>query len=162
MLAVALIALAACSSEKSILERGGPRIPDRVGIVTDMTLDRIQLDGGRAYEVSEDVESFATRSHHITALLSWEGKYVHVGLDDDDRVRWIAGIGLVSGKPPKVAYSGVVKRMENRRGTFEDGTVLDFESGLKMPAVGREIVVDIDARPNQGQVINVIGGARER
>jgi hypothetical protein len=146
---VACVALLvfACSSDRSVLQEGGARIPSDAGIATDVTLDRIQIDGKRSYEIAEDVESFATRSHTITALLSWEGKYVHVGVDGDDRVRWVAGIGIASGKPARVTYSGVVESFEDarNRATFEDGTVLTFDDDVDEPDADEEIVVEIDA-----------------
>jgi hypothetical protein len=146
VLGVLFLLLAGCS-EKSVLEEGGPRVANDVGVATDVTFDRIQLDGERTYEIDESVESFATRSHHVTSLLSWEGKYVHVGLDDDDRAVWIAGIGILSGKPAKVRYSGVFESFDadRQRATFEDGTVLEFASSVKAPERGREVVVEIDA-----------------
>jgi hypothetical protein len=137
--------LSSCSGDSSVLEDGGERVPDDAGVATDVTLDRIQIDGDRAYRMHEAVESFATRSHHITPLLSWEGKYVHVGLDGDE-ARWIAGIGLVSGKPPRVSYSGVFESFDesSRQATFEDGTVLEFADSVSPPRRGREVVVEID------------------
>ncbi|MEX2537791.1 MAG: hypothetical protein WD646_03970 [Actinomycetota bacterium] len=137
--------LGACSSDTGVLESGEPRIPDDVGIVSDATLDRIQLDGERAYEIREDVESFKTRSHAITALLSWEGKYVHIGLAEDEKVRWIAGIGTVSGDPKTVFYSGVFERLgSGRRAYFEDGTVLRLAAGVDTPRKDQEVVCELD------------------
>ena len=48
-----------------MLKEGTARVPSDVGVATDMTLDRIQLDDKRTYEIADEVESFATRSHHI-------------------------------------------------------------------------------------------------
>ena len=88
---------------------------------------------------------------------------MHVGLNEDKEATWIAGIGIVSGKPPKVTYSGLVKEVGSgtRRVTFDDGTVLEFESGVKIPGEGREVVLEIDARPNRGAVVTVLSGAGE-
>jgi hypothetical protein len=146
-LAVVAIVSASCTADESVRESGVVRHPDDVGIATDVTLDRIQIDRERTYDMHESVESFATRSHHITPLLSWEGKYVHIGLDDKDRVLWIAGIGLVSGKPPRVTYSGVFQSFDadKREATFEDGTVLKLGPDVEAPEEGDEIVVQIDA-----------------
>ncbi len=142
-----VLVLAACSRETSIRESDEARVPDDIGIATDVTLGRIQLDGERTYEMHEQVESFATRSHRVTALLSWEKKYVHVGVEDD-KARWIAGIGIPIGDdPPLVTYSGVFESFdeESRRVTFEDGTVLEFADDVEVPdEEGREIVVQID------------------
>jgi hypothetical protein len=134
-----------CSSDKGVLESEEPRVPDDVGIVSDATLDRIELDDERTYDIREDVESFKTRSHAITALLSWEGKYVHIGLDEDEKVRWIAGIGTVSGDPETVYYSGVFERLgSGRRAFFEDGTVLRLARGLETPRRNQEVVCELD------------------
>ncbi len=144
--ALILATLSACSSNGSVLESDEPRLPDDVGIVSDSTLERIQLDGERTYQLRDDVESFKTRSHAITALLSWEGKYVHIGLDDDKKVRWIAGIGTVSGEPKRVYYSGIFERFDrgSRRAFFEDGTVLRLADGLGAPRGTGEIVCELD------------------
>ena len=146
LLALLFLSLFACSSNGSVLESDEPRLPDDVGIVSDSTLERIELEDERTYQLREDVESFKTRSHAITALLSWEGKYVHIGLDDDKKVRWIAGIGTVSGEPKRVYYSGVFERFERgtRRAFFEDGTVLTLNEGLAAPSGTREIVCELD------------------
>jgi hypothetical protein len=145
LLGFALSAVA-CSSNGSVLESDEPRLPDDVGIVTDSTLERIELDDERTYQLRDDVESFKTRSHAITALLSWEGKYVHIGLDDDNKVRWIAGIGTVSGDPKRVYYSGVFESFESpsRRLIFEDGTVLTLADDVNPPPGGGEIVCELD------------------
>lgn len=141
----AMLLLAACGSSGSVMEPGVVRVPDDAGVATDVTLERIQIDGERTYEISPQVESFTTRSHRITALLSWEKRYVHVGLDDD-RAIWIAGIGVVSGDPPTVIYSGVLEAFDDddHVATFEDGTTLTFADDVEPPEPGREIVVEID------------------
>lgn len=156
MLVVAsVVSIASCSAEQGILERGGPRIPDVVGVVTDATLQRIELDHGRVYDIADSVESFLTRSHRVASLLSWEGKYVHIGLDDG-KVSWIAGIGVVvKDKSPRVFYSGVVERLERARSRafFEDGTVLNLARNVDLPAKGTEVLCEIDVR--RGVVTNV-------
>jgi hypothetical protein len=146
VLASALVFVTACSGREQAIE-SDRRVPDVSGIATNATLDRLEIDGDRSYEIDRSVESFLTRSHRISPILGWEGKYVHVGLDDDDRVIWIAGIGQVSGKPPTVFYSGVFESFDRstREATFEDGTVLKFERGVEAPQRGREVVVQIDA-----------------
>lgn len=141
---MALVALfAACSGDDSIVGRA--RIPTEQGVATDVTLERIEIDDGRSYEIHPGVESFATRSHEPMPLLAWKGKYIHVGVEGNS-VRWIAGIGLVTGKPAIVRYSGIVESFDegSNRATFEDGTVLEFADALGPPNAGREIVVEID------------------
>jgi hypothetical protein len=157
LLTAATLSLVACSGEKGVLEERSDRVPSAAGVATDVTFDRIQLDGEGGFEIRDDVESFATRSHHIEPLLGWEGKYVHIGLDDEDRVRWVAGIGLVSGKPAMVTYSGVFESYDEdqNRGTFEDGTVLEFAGTVDPPEEGREVVVEIDVKSDR--VVKVLG-----
>jgi hypothetical protein len=164
VIAIVMLVASGCSEEASVLKSGTARVPDDFGVATDVTLERIQLDDKRTFEIADDVESFATRSHHIEPLLGWEGKYVHIGLNEDKQATWIAGIGLVNGTPPKVTYSGLIKEVQSgtRRVTFDDGTVLEFESGVKIPGEGREVVLEIDARPDRGAVVSVLSGAGER
>ena len=147
--AIVFIVLAAsCSSGTSgVLEHGGPRIPSDQGVVTESTLERIQLDHKRNYLIDDKVESFTTRSHVVTSLLAWEGKFVQLGLSKSKKVQWIAGIGnVVPGTPPLVFYTGVVTRQESakRRVYFDDGTVLVAGSGVKVPSKGTEVVCEID------------------
>lgn len=150
-----VLALAACSGDGSVLESDEPRVADDAGIVSDATLERIELDGERRYEIRDDVESFKTRSHEITALLSWEGNLVHLGLDGDGLVRWIAGIGVVSdADPPIVVYSGIFERLEAGQAYFEDGTVLPAEDGLSFPEAGTEVVCEIGA--SHGRIVSVV------
>lgn len=158
LVALLLLAAVACSGYESVLDSGRDRVPDDAGIATDMTFERIELEGERTYEIHEEVESFKTRSHQITSLLSWERKYVHVGLDDDGLVRWIAGIGnVIEGNPPNVLYSGVFERFEDegRQAFFEDGTVLTFGERVRPPGGGgRDRLRDqpAPARRHEGQL----------
>lgn len=113
----------------------GPRYPDDQGVVTRVTFERVELDARHAYPVSLQLESFSTYNRKVIPLLSWKGKYVHVGLDKDRKVVWVAGIGVVdrSVDPPVVYYvSGVIERVNGkRRAIFEDGTVLRLADGVR-------------------------------
>lgn len=157
LVALALAFAASCTNGNSgVLETGKPRIPDDAGVVTDSTLTRIQLDGKRNYTIADKVESFKTRSHQITSLLAWEGKYVHLGLDAKKQVTWIAGIGTVlKGTKDAVYYSGIVDKIESskRRLYFDDGTVLQFDGRLHPPGKGTEVVCVLD--PAVGVVTKV-------
>ncbi|HVE92543.1 MAG TPA: hypothetical protein VNE62_09640 [Actinomycetota bacterium] len=137
--------LGACSAEspKGILE-SGPRVPDEQGVVADVSVGRLQFQGGKAYAISDRIESFTTRTHEVKALALWKGKYVHAGIENKEVV-WVAGIGVVPKDPPRhVTYTGVFRNLDSRgRAVFEDGTVLALAAGVKPPRKG-ETVVTID------------------
>ena len=157
---VAFLGLTSCSnSNKGPLEAGGFRIPDDAGVVTDSTLSRIQLDKKRNYDIADNVESFGARSHAVQSLLSWEGKYVQLGLDSHRKVRWIAGIGTVLKTTPSVVYyTAVVDHADlgKHRVFFDDGTVLTVASGLAIPLKGTEVVCTLD--PHSGLVTKLTAG----
>lgn len=143
--ALGLIAFACGGGPDSVLGTG-PRIPDAEGIATEVTLEQIEIDGDKTYPIGDGVESFTTRSHEVTPLLTWKDKYVHVGLNDDGDVDWVAGIGtVVDSKPSYTLYTGIFEAVDDETGraVFEDGTTLELASGVKPPAEG-EAVVTID------------------
>lgn len=144
--AVCALTAIACGGEETVLSRD-VRIPDDEGVVTEVSLERIQLDGERTYVLADEVESFTTRSHEVSPLLGWEGKYVHVGLDGGEQVSWVAGIGtVVRDDPPYTLYTGVFSRLDDETGraVFADGTALEVSDGLRFPQAGSEAVVTID------------------
>lgn len=145
VVAVLLIAAVGCTEAEPITEQ--VRFPDDEGMATDMTLERVQLGGDRTYRISSRVESFRSRSHEVTSLLFWEGKYVQVGLDGNDEVAWIAGLGTVTNtEPPLARYSGVFVEVDEDTGraVFEDGTTLALADGVEPPDSEREVAVTID------------------
>lgn len=145
VVAVLLVAAVGCTEAEPITEQ--VRVPDDEGIATDMTLERVQLGGDRTYRISSRVESFRSRSHEVTSLLFWDGKYVQVGLDGNDEVAWIAGLGTVTNtEPPRVQYSGVFEEIDadTGRAVFEDGTTLAVADGVEPPEAGREVAVTVD------------------
>ncbi len=156
-----LVAFGACgvlfaschSGGGGVLERGNARIASDSGVVTDATLERIQLDHKRNYALDPKVESFTTRNHNVKSLLSWPGEFVQVGLTKDRKIIWIAGIGtVVQGPTPTVYYSGIVTRRDasKHRVFFDDGTVLETEAAVHVPAKGTQVVCAID--PSNGLV----------
>ena len=141
-----LIACACSASPTSVLEQG-PRFPDDEGVVTNITLERMQFDGERAYAIGANVESFGTQSHEPTRLLALEGKYVQVGLDGEE-IAWVASIGIVVQTPTAaVLYTGVFERLDadTNRAVFADGTTLLLGGDVEAPQAGAEIVASIDA-----------------
>lgn len=143
---VLFVATLGCSGEGgSVITE--TRFPDDEGVVTAVTLERMELGGERAYTISTGVESFKSRSHEVTQLLFWDGKYVQLGLGGDDEVVWIAGLGTVTRTdPPIVRYSGVFEEIdpETGRAVFEDGTTLAVAEGLDPPSSGTEVAVIVD------------------
>ncbi len=163
---VLLVVAAACTNgEQSILDQG-PRIPDDEGVATDMTLDRIELEGERRYEIAPNVESFKTRSHEITSLLGMERRYVHVGLNDEGQVAWIAAIGAVTqSDPPRVVYVGRFTGIdeETGRAVFDDGTTLALADDVAAPRQREvEVVVTIDPRARLATSIEAATARRVR
>lgn len=148
---------AACTrgEPQTILEAGQPRFPDAEAVVTDISFERLVLDDGKSYAIHPEVESFTTRGHAITPLLTWTQRYVHVGLNDEGEVVWIAGIGVVPAgqEDGRVFYTGVFQEMQQGRAVFEDGTTLKLAEGSRPPSKGIEILARID--PDRDLVVEI-------
>lgn len=148
MVTVAALLVAACSrggGDRLVLD-GSPRFPDDEGVVTAVSLERITLDGGRSYGVSEDLASFSTYDLAATPMLHRQGQYVQLGLDGD-KAEWMAGIGVVvraPGEEPVVFYNGHLLRIEDGRAIFRDGTVLRLGVGVERPRSGGMVRAEID------------------
>lgn len=153
-----LLLLVACGPREGIFESGKPRFPDAEGIVTEIDFKRVVIDEKRTYEISPAVESFSTYNGKVASLLSWKHTYVHLGLDGDETVEWIAGIGVLdrSREPPVVHYTGSkIERVDGRsRAIFEDGTVLRLKRGQERPPKGTPVRATID--PESDLVIELV------
>jgi hypothetical protein len=152
IVAALLLVLGACpgGEPESITEQ--VRYPDDEGVVTDINLERVQIDSERSYTFSREVESFTTRGHDIMALLHHAGRYVHLGLaDEGDVVVWIASIGIVpEGDDSEVLYNGLLESVDDEgRWVFEDGTVLTPDDGLEAPEDGSESTIVIDSESHR-------------
>jgi hypothetical protein len=125
------------------------RFPDDQGRVTGIDFSTIQLEGRRSYDISDDVQSFVTYSGKVTPLLSWKDKFVHLGLDKDRKVIWVAGIGVIdrSAGPPSVYYTNAtfVRTAPKRRAVFKDGTVLVVPEEVQLPKKDSKVTARIDA-----------------
>lgn len=123
--------------------------------MTEVDLSRIVLDGNKKFEISPEVQSFSTYNRTVIPLLTWEGKYVHIGLEDKTVV-WIAGIGPVdtSQNPPLVYYTNSVY-LEKRGSSaiFLDGTVLRLAEGVEVPP--SETIVKATIDPAKHVVIDL-------
>ncbi|MEO7804087.1 MAG: hypothetical protein ABIS18_06805, partial [Actinomycetota bacterium] len=128
-LVLTLLFLVACGSSDPVDPTSdAARFPDEEGVVTSMTRSRMTLDNKRTFDISLEVQSFSSLEGHApTALVSWRGKYVHAGLTDD-KVIWVAGIGLALPNGT-VTYVGYFERVEEGRAVFADGTALRFKEG---------------------------------
>jgi hypothetical protein len=147
---MAVLLMGACSRpvEKPVDYTKVPRVPDDRGEVTQIDFVQIQLDGKRKYGIRKDVQSFVTYNGKVTPLLSWKGKYVHIGLDDERNAIWVAGIGVVdrASTPPSVFYTNgeFVRMRAQRLAVFKDGTVLELTEGLTPPPKNSKVTAKID------------------
>lgn len=128
---------------------GTPRLPDAVGVVTELAEDfsTLTIDDGRTFAVDPAVQSFSTIDASTQPLRSRVGQYVHLGLDGD-RVVWLASIGSVqrlAGRPEIVHYVGIpVDEHEGDTVTFEDGTVLSLAPGVDVELGHGPVAVELD------------------
>jgi hypothetical protein len=148
-LVVVVLILAGCSRDdggnKVVLD-GSPRFPDVEGVVEQISLDRITLDGDRTYKVAKDLASFSTYDLTATPMLHRKGQYVQLGLDGDT-ARWMAGIGVVvraPGKKPVVFYNGSLLTVHDGQAIFRNGTVLRLAKGIKTPGDAVLLRAEID------------------
>jgi hypothetical protein len=136
LLVAGALLLVGCSKSDSrqVVLDGRPRTPDVEGVVEQVSIEKITLDGGRSYEVRKDLQSFSTYDLAAVPMLQRSGQYVHLGLDGK-KVAWMAMIGEVIEGPaaPVVYYNGVLLRLEGDRAIFRDGTVLQLADGVTSP-----------------------------
>ncbi|MGH9040255.1 MAG: hypothetical protein ACRDZ3_08490 [Acidimicrobiia bacterium] len=146
---VAVVLLGACSGggddDRLVLD-GSPRFPDAEGVVEEISLERITLDGDRTYKVAKDFASFSTYDLGPTPLLHRKGQYVQLGLDGDT-AEWMAGVGVVvraPDKPPVVFFNGYLVHVKDGQAVFRNGTVLRLADGVKSPAPEGGLRAEID------------------
>lgn len=155
---LALLAGCGQGQPENLFRHGVARFPDDEGVVTDINFDRVELRDGPVYEILKDVQSFSTYNGKVVPLLHHKGRYIQVGLDEEERVEWIAGIGLVlPGESPTVVYNGVIEKIDKskRRIVFEDGTVLKYSASVKsFPEPGQRVKATIS--PPKQQIIEVV------
>lgn len=142
-----VLVLPACGGERATAVKldGSPRYPDDEGVVTAISFERLTLDGKRTYGVSKNLRAFSTYTRELEPMLSRDGQYVQLGIDDK-KVVWMAGVaGVVPTKPPAVYYVGGLTRIDGEhRAVFEDGTVLRLASGVRRPAGNGRVRAKID------------------
>ncbi|MGH9037409.1 MAG: hypothetical protein ACRD0O_16755 [Acidimicrobiia bacterium] len=144
-----MLIVAGCSrgdDDNRVVLDGSPRFPDVEGVVEQISVDRITLDGDRSYDVASDLASFSTYDLSATPMLHRQGQYVQIGLDGDT-ARWMAGIGVVvraPGKAPVVYYNGSLQTVHDGRAIFRNGTVLTLAKGVKSPIEAGILRAEID------------------
>jgi hypothetical protein len=128
-LLLVVVAAAACGDDGDSDERVEARLPDVEGVVVAVDDDELELDDSRAYEIGEGASSVSTYTlDEVPVRLD---TYVHVGLDDDGRVEWIATIGIVADTdPPGITYTGTLVEVIDGRAVFADGTALKVPPDL--------------------------------
>lgn len=153
-----LLLASSCRRDQALVDFSQQvRNPDDQGVIVGIDFDRLELEGGVRYDIRTDVQSFSSYNGSVTPLLSWKQRYVHLGLDRDKKVLWIAGIGIVVDSEGRsvVLYSGGVLKELDRSGrmVFEDGTVLKLAEGVSAPERDSTVMAKID--PSTHEVIEV-------
>jgi hypothetical protein len=156
------LSLAACGrggadDDPVVALDGSPRVPDDEGVATSLSETSITLDGERTYPVSRRLVSFSTYTGAIEPMLTREGQYVQIGLQEEDGVEamvWMAGIAdVVRVDPPAVYYTGVFVRRDGGAFVFQDGTVLRAGAKSNEPPPETRVTVKIDPSTHDGVVI---------
>jgi hypothetical protein len=156
---LAVFALGACRAGEPVATiklDGTPRLPDRQGIVTDVSLEKIAIDG-ESFTLSRKLRCFMTYTLAAMPVLQTKDAYVHIGLRSK-KVVWVALVARTLPGPDgqkQAFYQGTVKAFSGGRATFVDGTVLPVASGVSLPASGTKVQVRID--PKAGRVVEVQG-----
>jgi hypothetical protein len=152
--------LAGCREREPVDYSKQPRIPDDQGQVSEIDFESVKLDGRRTYAISSEVQSFSTYTGQVASLLSWKNKYIHIGINQDKQVIWVAGVGVIDTtvNPPVVRYTnGTLRKVEGRRVFFADGTVFRVDESVKIPPLRSKLKATID--PKRHVVVDLRGTA---
>lgn len=130
-----------------------PYLPDDRGSVTSISVQEIQLDGRRSYPINAFVKSFsAYLPAEAEPVMRWKNRYVHIGLNDDREIVWVAGIGVIDKAidPPTVYYTnGVVDESKDGKIFLADGTVFELKEGFEVPEGKEPVTLYIDASKHE-------------
>jgi hypothetical protein len=138
-----------CTPTAGIRLDRSPRFPTDQGVVTEVSVKRITLDGRRRYSVSPRLLSFSTYDLSTVPLLQRRGQYVEIGAKGRTMV-WIAAIAaIVPGPPRAVYYTGTLVRVEGRRAIFSDGTVFELSPEVVAPTGGGFVIVQLDTETHR-------------
>jgi hypothetical protein len=156
-LLVSVVALGACGSEgeptADIDLDGSRRDPDVEGVVEEVSLDDITIDG-RRYELSENLLAFNTYTLVALPVLRTEGSYVHAGTKSG-KVVWLAEVAKVIDRGDRALgyYRGTLLERDGDRLVFQDGTVLRAGDDVEVPAPPVALLVGLD--PDGDVVVSV-------
>ena len=151
MLAAVLLAVlvGACGgggSHRAVLD-GSPRFPDREGVVTDVTLSSLTLNGRDHFSIDRDLQCFSTYTLESVPLLGRKNQYVQLGVKGK-KVTWLASFAAVvhlPNEPPVVFYNGKLLRIDGEhRAIFRDGSVLRLAPGITAPKGADVVRAEID------------------
>ncbi|HEX2850336.1 MAG TPA: hypothetical protein VHN98_07275 [Acidimicrobiales bacterium] len=150
-LAVAGLLAGGCGrrTPPAVVLDGRPRLPDVEGVVQQVSFTSVELDGGRRYRITRDLQCFSTSTLQAVPLLERQGQYVQMGVDHG-RVVWMAAVGgVVPVTPPAVYYRGELVRVSRAGAVFRDGTVValspELRASLSKPSAARgRVLVRID------------------
>jgi hypothetical protein len=149
----------ACSSSSSgrVALDGSPRFPDREGVVTEVSLSGLTLNGHDRFTVDRRLQCFSTYTLESVPLLGRKNQYVQVGIKGH-RVVWMASFAAVirlPGQRPVVYYTGhLVKVDVQHRAIFRDGTVLRLGSNVSAPPGTAVLRAEIDTSTQR--VVNLV------
>lgn len=141
-----MLALGACSGGggSGFALDGSPRPADDEGIVTDVDLESVTLDGERTYVVERDLRSFSALDLSTVPLLFTKGQYVQVGVDGDT-LSWIGAIAKpLALAEPVVLYTGEVEAVTEDTIVFDNGTVLQRGTNIDVAEDAGDVRVSID------------------
>jgi hypothetical protein len=126
---------------------GSPRYPDREGVITDVSLTELVLNGRDHFTVDPKLQCFSTYTLESVPLLGRKNQYVQLGVKGT-RVTWVASFAAVVHLPaqsPVVFYTGRLVRVDDqRRAIFRDGSVLRLAPGVAVPKVASVLRAEID------------------
>jgi hypothetical protein len=153
--------LGACgggSSHRVVLD-GSPRYPDREGVVTDVSLTALTLDGRDRFTIDRNLQCFSTYTLESVPLLGRKNQYVQLGVKGN-KVTWLASFAAVvhlPDKPPVVFYNGTLVRIDSEhRAIFRDGSVLRLAAGVSAPKAIGLVRAEID--PATQRVMALVAG----
>jgi hypothetical protein len=146
---VSVIAVGACGGDAEpaadIKLDGSAREPDLAGLVTDVSLESIAIDGDE-HDLSRKLLAFSTYNLTAIPVLSTEGAYVHAGVEDG-KVTWVALVARpLKGARNEAFYDGTVRSVRGRVVRFADGTVLEVADAVAIPPAGSKILAVLDPK----------------
>lgn len=132
---------------------GSRRDPDVEGVVDEVSVEEITIDGER-FELSENLLAFNTYTLVALPVLGTEGSYVHAGTTSG-KVVWLAEVAKVLGGGDRALgyYRGTLLERDGDRLVFQDGTVLRVADDVEVPSPPAALLVGLD--PDDDVVVSV-------